>query len=280
MRQIAKYVNHKGESVELNGKHVRLNSGQLQDWALSYSTVNGRSGSFRRSAKEVPIAAVVMAKTNADGIAARNALYEVAIVDVEANKPGRLYVGDWYMEGYFVSSSKGRWWLTDRAADYSLSFLADTPLWTRERTFSFYPIREDSTIGLNFEHDYAHDYSAFTAGSNLLDNGAILPAPAKIIIYGAAVNPRITIGGNTYAVDTAVPDGGILTIDAPTRTIVKRDRYGAVSNCFHHRAGNQRRGGGSYIFESIAPGINEVSWDGSFGFDVTLYEQRDEWRWE
>ena len=34
-----------------------------------------------------------------------------------------------------------------------------------------------------------------------------------------------------------------------------------------------------YIFEKIPSGSNDVSWDGAFGFDVTLLEERSEPKW-
>ena len=277
---IARYVNHKGDAVELDHGGIYLDETYMQDWGLSYSTVNGRSASFKRLRKEIEVGAVVVADSDDDGAALRNRIYEVAIVDVEAGKPGRLYVDEWYMDGYFISSNKSCWWYSNRAANYSFTFLADNPVWTKEHIYSFKPIASGVATGLDYPHGYPHNYGPTTSGSIVLENPSILAAPVKMVVYGPAESPRITIGGNAYSVDTDVPDGGILTIDAPTRTIVKRDRYGAVSNCFQHRAGNQRKGGGSYIFEPVPSGVSEVTWDGSFGFDVTLYEQRDEWRWE
>ena len=279
MKQFAKYVNHKGESIELNGKYLRLNNGQLQDWGLSHTAINGRTASFSRPRKEIAVEAVIVAASSVEGAAIKNYLYDVAIVDVEANKPGRLYIGDWYMEGFFVRSNKGRWWYTDRVAEYSLAFLTDSPMWTREHDFSFWPISSNDDVGLNHPYDFEHNYGAVKSGAHALSNPSVLAAPAKIDIYGPVEKPRITIGENVYEVDTVVPAGGVLTIDSVKRTIIKKDKYGAISNCFQYRVGNQRKGGGSYIFEPIPAGVSRVTWDGSFGFDLTLYEKRDEWRW-
>mgnify|MGYP007003682516 CR=1 FL=1 len=38
-------------------------------------------------------------------------------------------------------------------------------------------------------------------------------------------------------------------------------------------------GSGEYIFERVPAGTCEVSWDNSFGFDLTLYEEEGEPAW-
>lgn len=38
-------------------------------------------------------------------------------------------------------------------------------------------------------------------------------------------------------------------------------------------------GSGSYCFEPLRPGTSTVSWDGSFGFDITHYQEEGEPPW-
>ena len=38
-------------------------------------------------------------------------------------------------------------------------------------------------------------------------------------------------------------------------------------------------GSGEYIFEHVPVGTSEISWDNSFGFDLTLYEEEGEPEW-
>ena len=40
------------------------------------------------------------------------------------------------------------------------------------------------------------------------------------------------------------------------------------------------KGGGSYAFQPLTPGVSEVSWDGTFAFDLTVFEQEGEPPWE
>lgn len=279
MRENAKYVNHLGRSVDLNGDGVHLNSGELADWSVGYATLNGRIASFRREQRETPVSAVIACSTSAAGMAKRNEIYEVAAVDVEAVKPGRLYIGDWYVPGYIVASRKDRYWYTGAVAEYKLTFVSDDPRWTLEHENSFSP-GANRDGGFTYPHDYPYNYGT-TMGSMAIDNPSFLPSDAKIIVYGPATNPYVIIGGNRYEVEVTVRNGGYLVIDGagspPTITLYNED--GSTENVFHRRRGNQKKGGGSYVFEPVKPGVSAVTWDGSFGFDLILYEKRDERRW-
>ena len=117
MREGAKYVDHLGRSVDLNGDGAYLSSGELSDWSIGYAILNGRIASFFREPREIPAVAAIICDTGAEGLAKRDEIYEAAAVDVEAAKPGRLYVGDWYMSGFVVGSRKDRYWYSGAAAD-------------------------------------------------------------------------------------------------------------------------------------------------------------------
>ena len=68
-------------------------------------------------------------------------------------------------------------------------------------------------------------------------------------------------------------DNEYLTIDSMTKTIVLTKYDGQKENCFHLR--NRE----SYIFEPIPPGENIITWNGAFGFDVILLDERSEPKW-
>ena len=48
---------------------------------------------------------------------------------------------------------------------------------------------------------------------------------------------------------------------------------GTITNVFNLRSRD------SYIFDKIAPGMSSVTWDGNFGVDITLLEERSEPKW-
>lgn len=96
----------------------------------------------------------------------------------------------------------------------------------------------------------------------------------RMIVYGPASNPRVSIGGNEVMVDVLVPDGGYLVIDAIKRTVTLTSANGDVTNVFGKARRGSGRGSGTYVFEPIAPGTSVIEWDGSFGFDLTPVEER------
>ena len=67
--------------------------------------------------------------------------------------------------------------------------------------------------------------------------------------------------------------GEYLTIDSATKKIFLTAVDGTTANKFNNRNRD------SYIFEKIQPGGNVVAWDGTFGFDVILLEERSEPKW-
>lgn len=131
---------------------------------------------------------------------------------------------------------------------------------------------------LNYPHDYEYDYVE-SSSTNTVETSVLTPSNINIIIYGPATNPAITIGGNVYQVNTTVPSGGYLTIDGREKTIVLTLANGTTQNAFAYGLRGTGAGGGSYIFEPIKSGLQSVSWDGSFGFDLGWYEEEGEPPW-
>lgn len=279
MIEEARYVNHLGESVELSGGGVFVDSGELANWSIGYSTMNGRIVGFAKDIGEMPLSLAVIAKTEAEGAILRNALYEIARKDVAASVPGHLYVGGWYMRGYVTASAKSMFQYTHKAAKYELSFVAEDPRWTLEHVFEF-PYGMSTQDSLNFPFNFPFNFGS-GGGLVTIDNPDILPSAATITVSGPADCPRISIGGSVYEVEAQVPDGGVLVIDGasspPTIELVAAD--GTRSNAFGLRRGVQKKGSGSYVFEPIKPGVSTVSWDGEFGFELRVFERRDERRW-
>ena len=64
-----------------------------------------------------------------------------------------------------------------------------------------------------------------------------------------------------------------LTIESTAKKIFVTRNDGSVVNHFNDR--NKQ----SYVFEKIPAGMNDVTWDGDFGFDIILMEERSEPKW-
>jgi phage-related protein len=71
-----------------------------------------------------------------------------------------------------------------------------------------------------------------------------------------------TVGANEY-----------LTIDSSAKKVFLTAQDGTITNMFNNRNRD------SYVFEKIPTGQNVVSWNGGFGFDIILLEERSEPKW-
>lgn len=100
----------------------------------------------------------------------------------------------------------------------------------------------------------------------------------KMIIYGPCINPLIRIAGHIYELRTTLYDGEYAVIDSSTRyakdrKIVKVKTDGTEENLFNSKNNE------SSIWEKIPAGLSIVSWNGAFGFDIILFNERGTPRW-
>lgn len=279
MKDAARYVNHRGVSVNLNGDGLYIKMGETADWEVSHKELNGKISSFRNGQRTIPLIVSEVCDTEDEGFRKRDELFEVASADIEALKPGKLWIGDWYIAGYMVSSSKAAHWHTGRIAEYSIEFLTDAPLWTREHVSSFWAPNKGSTGSLDYPHNYPYNYRARTVYNRVLENPGIALAPIRLVFFGPVDVPRATINGNSYEVAAPLAAGDLLVVDGMDKTATLVRNGGGVENVFGKRVGIQKEGSGSYLFQRIPPGLSSVNWSGKFGFDATVYEQRMERRW-
>lgn len=192
--------------------------------------------------------------------------------DVESGKPGTLEIEGWSTRAYvpeWVPSARRQWGV----AVEMVVVLVDG-VWRSPQDKSFSP-RSAGSAGMNYPHNYPHNYGMSVVAGEVRNESPV-PSEFTIVVYGPATNPSVTIGGNRYQVDVSVPDGGYLVIDSlnmGTDSVRMVTQSGDVSNEFHRAVRGSGQGSGEYIFEPIQPGYSPVEWDGSFGFDLTVYRK-------
>ena len=197
--------------------------------------------------------------------------------DVAAGTPGKLVSGEWSQRAYVVASSP-----STRYHEYvstSLTVLLLDGSWSRTETTHFYPSQNVSDYGKQYTYGYPYDYAPYSSARTAVIPGTE-PNPFRLVIYGRAVSPSITIAGNLYQFDISVPSGGYLLVDTsddPVVQLVTAD--GIVSDAFDSANRGSGEGSGEYAFQPIPPGMQLVSWDDSFGFDLTIYHQESELPW-
>ena len=263
------YTNHINESIEFGSGGLFVNENDLRNFTWDLSTKNGKITSFSRGvvSKTIP---VVILSANAEDV--KNRLFEVCEKDVLAKKHGKIFVGDYYLKCFVTASSKSNYLQSKKHTEISLKISTDFPYWVKETTTTFGYNIISGGKNLDFNNDFAYDYT-----SNMLDeelnNTGFAPANFRMLIYGPVQNPVVNIGGYTYAVNASVAENEYLAIDSIAKTVILKHKDGSETNCFNLR--NRE----SYLFQKIHSGINLVSITGDFKFDITLLEERSEPKW-
>jgi hypothetical protein len=269
------YENHLGQRFIGLDQGVYLNYNDLRDYGWSYDSINGRISRFYRRTTDRKLPLVVHASSDAEGTRIKNRLLELAEADIEARIPGKLYIGEYYTIGYITASTKSDYLISKRYCTIDLVFTSDDPAWYREETHPFVPGADvDVGVGggIDYPYDHPYDYALAMAGRSIMCDSN-RPNAFRLLIYGEVSNPAITIGEHTYTVNGNIGKGETLLIDSMTKTITLTTASGTRSNWF------DKRGREQYIFQPIPAGQNTVSWNESFGFDLTVIEERSEPRW-
>lgn len=220
----------------------------------------------RKARKETVTVAVL-------DLAAADALRLAADADLASMTPGTLDFDGWeqrcYIAGVEVTA------VTGRAAALKLEVVLLDGVWRKKEKYEFRPGTGSGTVGVSHGYDYGYDYGYpySVETSREIEVASIVASPFQIIVYGPAVRPSITIGGNRYQVRTDVPDGGYLLIDSIEGTVTKVAKNGYRTNALPDAVLGGGVGSGSYIFEDIPAGTSTVSYDGSFGWDLEVYRE-------
>lgn len=278
MLEKIKYINHMMEEMAWGKSGIYVNYNDLRDFSWAYTSANNRISSFYKGIVKKTVPIVIICESEEEGYKKRNELFELCEKDVIAMQHGKIIIGDYYLKCYVTGSKKANYLSSKGYMETSLEVTTDFPSWVKETTTQFRSLAEDSGGGVvggknfDFNFDFPFDYSN-EFNDKRLKNGGFVGSAFKIIIYGSCSNPAISINDHAYQVNAELSDGEYLTIDSMTKTIVLTKYDGQKENYFHLRNRD------SYIFESIPPGENVVTWNGAFGFDVILLEERSEPKW-
>lgn len=275
MLEQLKYINHLSETFEFGKDGIFVNYNQLHDYAWEVDTKGLKISAFSRKVQTKNLPVVIMCDSEAKGIAARNKLHEIAEKDIIAKIPGKIIIGSYYFTCYITSSEKSDYLINKKYMQVDLKLTSDQPYWVKETKTSFIAgetAGSGSDEGHGFPYDYPYDYASGIINKNLVNPG-FADSDFKLVIYGFADHPSITIGDAVYTVNCNVETGSFLTVDSRSKKIFLTDSEGTETNVF------ALRGTDSYIFKKIPSGSNTVNWSGGFGFDLTLYEERSEPKW-
>lgn len=276
MLEKLQYRNHLGEGISFGQDGLFVNENDLRDFTWGYTSKNNRLSSFQKGVVKKTLQVIIACTSEEDGLAKRNALFEVCEKDVLAKNYGKITIGDYYMKCYVIGSKKSDYLYNNQTMKVKLTIVTDSPVWVKESTTIFQKSVEGMVVTggefLDYAFDYPFDYAYEFAIQNLI-NDDFVATNFRLIIYGSCSKPRIHIGGHEYLVNADISSGEYLVIDSSEKTIMLVRNNGEKVNYFNKRSRD------SYVFEKIPVGANTVSWEGEFGFDVTLLEERSEPKW-
>lgn len=277
MLEQVKYKNHLGEEVTFGKGGIFVNENDLRDFAWSYTAKNNRISSFSKGVVKKTLPVIIACTTEAEGIIKRNNLFEVCEKDVLAKQHGKIIIGDYYLKCYITGSKKSDYLTNKGYLRLQLTVATDFPAWFKESTNIFR--RLDSVVidgsagkNLDYAHDYPFDFASEVANRDII-NDDFVATNFRMTIYGPCVAPEIYVGSHCYSVNTELLASEHLIVDSAAKTITLIRKNGEQVNCFNDRSREH------YVFEKIPSGANTVTWEGDFGFDITLLEERSEPKW-
>lgn len=271
-----RYVSNNGDAIEFGGASPYFaDPDAFRDYEVDYNMVRNTVTRFSHEPASLTLPITISADTEEEGAALLDRLQKAFEHDVRAMRAGRFEIDDYWAAAFvsaFVLSCDDSFGLWE--VEVECKVLLPDPVWVLERTREFSAERDgEEGRGLNYPHNYPFNFYSGVS-IDTIDNDLSWACPVRIVIYGAATNPYIYIGDNRYEVDVEVPEGGLLVIDGLDKSKIElRDRYGNTENVFAKRISGAQ-GSGTYVFEPIPPGVNPVTWDGSFSFDVILCGER------
>lgn len=246
------YVNSNNEKIDLLEPPYMLQTGELFGYKWNYESKQrlgggGKITNIRKDLEERTLTLSIVNYGVENYEEAIDYLHEITDIDVLKKTPGRLYVGGMYLNCYVTASEKSEWEPEAGYIDVSLTLAVEYPMWVGENPYTFHSFGVSSTDNKRYHGRYPYRY-ANGMNSTYIINPHFTNSNFKLIIYGSAVNPMVTIGGVPYLVNVILEEDEYLAIDSRSRTIIKVTKNGERENLYHNR---QK---GRNFFRKIDPG--------------------------
>lgn len=267
-----RYVNHINEELKFGSGPLYVDSNDLHDFTWTIVSKNDRISGFKKGVvkKTIP---VILKCDAGSGAAWRNTVFEICEKDILAQKPGRLFVGNYYLKCYITASVKKDYLTSESYMKFNLIIQTDSPQWIKETAIAFGNNSASVTDYLDFPYDFAYDLKSELLANTIINTGFVA-SNFRITIYGFSSNPKIYIAGHEYSVEVVIQTGEYLIIDSTARTVTLYRVNGEAVNCYG------KRNRDSYIFKKIPAGSSPIlSPDEFINFSVTLLDERSEPKW-
>lgn len=190
--------------------------------------------------------------------------------DISAKKPGTFETKGWEQRGYIGPLNPTE--LAPNILKAQVEFILLDGVWRKARLMHLFPSSGDATGSKRYTYRYPYRYAS-EYGVRTITVESLTPVAFKMCIFGYVRNPVIRIGGNVYRFGVTVPEGGYLLVDSRDCSAIVTDRYGNQEDVYSDCERGTGEGCGTYAWERIPAGSSFASWNDTFGFDLTLFEE-------
>ena len=259
------YIDSYGSRHEMDGSEFYIGIGsELRSYQWAYTIGAKRISGITRNARDVSLG------VSAFDLSYLDSVRRAADADLVRGNPGTIEADGWTQRAYIVGAEVDSYSESSESAQLKFKAVLLEGVW-RKATSNTYSAGGTSEQVLNFPYNYEHDFGIEAHSDTVTIKGSG-DSPVSLIVYGPAVNPSIEIGGNAYTVNTTVQSGEYLVVDGVNHTVYLIKTDGTSESKFADAVRSSGRGSGEYIFEELPPGSHSLSWDSSFGFDLTTYQ--------
>ena len=272
------YENHEGKRITLNKRPYKLlNIDNLYDIDRDFTRKNGRITSFNNGTSEKSVELDVLSIKDISWKNAYEEMQNIFNTDTYAQKPGKLYVGEYYLECFIYAILPKSINLTHPYVTCTLRIISNDFIWLKPTRYTY--LSSDATPGSHHTKRYPYMYPfryQARVGVGTMFNPVSFSSHFQMIFYGLVKNPVVVINDHVYGVDTEVSENEYLIIDYSgehKREIKLHKRDGNIEDKFNDR--NRQSG----VFTKIEPGKSTVQWSGNFTFDIIVYEERSQPKW-
>lgn len=269
-----KYISSNGKEYNLIGEKMRVKSGNYHKYSwgkeVQKSKIGERLLNFTKDPALYGITLIFRGDLEERKEKLDN-LRDDFEYDVLNQTAGKFIFGKYYISGFVTESETKVSSIQNNWTEDNIEIYCPYPFWIKETEYHFKTASVTSTGNKQYPYKYPYRYANGMKDAYVI-NGHIAPVHFKLRIYGPCANPFVVIGGHTYRVQTILETGEYLEIDSMSETVIKTKIDGTKVNVFHYRSED--------CFKKILPGKQTINWPGQFDFDLILFEERSEPKWQ
>lgn len=275
------YENSNGRKIDLNKPpFLGVLCNNLFEFKWDYVTQGQavkKIVKFEKAMKQKKFQILINGKSEHEYLGNLELFLQLTDVDINNVRKGKLWIDDYYLEGYIFASSKKKQYLHTDKTLIECTLICEKANWQSEELYRFFADGHDDTddhddytgYGIYYPYDLPYDYSA-PFGIRTILNESYFDTDFEITFYGRYQDPYVRIGGQLYKINYLVNVDEYLKINSKEKTVVLHKANGTQMNLFRYRDRNNN------IFELIKSGGNTVIKPSTLAVDVKLFYERSE----